>query len=268
MPENQSYHFASPSELHLWLLPITEVAVESFPEYYRRLSPDERARNQRYVFEKDRIRDLLTRIFIRTLLANYLSVESASLQFEANAYGRPILVWPDNEPTLDFNLSHAGELIACAIVSNGRIGIDIEPVDREVNIQQASHFFSKIELEELYLLPPEQQKEHFLRLWTLKEAYIKAQGQGLSIPLDSFAFYSFREGRMQFWNRHANGNSIDRWSFFSMRTVLGGRLAGAWRHAVPIEEEFNIRLRKFLPTDLPTCENIPFDIDYQIDLKY
>lgn len=265
MPENQPYHFTSPTELHLWLLPIAEVPPEYFPEYDRLLSPGERERNRRYVFEKDRIRDLLTRVFIRQLLASYLSVAPEDLQFEANAHGRPTLRWPDPSSNLDFNLSHAGEMIACALVPAGRVGIDIEPIDRKVNIQQASHFFSKIELAELALLSGERQKEHFLRLWTLKEAYIKAQGRGLSIPLDSFAFHDFGAKGMRFWARDAGENAGKNWSFFSLRPLLGYRIAGAWEHPAAKTEGVLPRLRRWLPDQQSRFENIPFDIERQAD---
>lgn len=265
MQESRPYHFAAANELHLWLLPTADVPVEYFPGFYRLLSPAERERNQRYVFEKDRIRDLLTRVFIRKLLANYLSVAPDDLQFETNAHGRPALVWPDRASKLDFNLSHAGEMIACTLVSDGRIGIDLEPIDREVNIQQASHFFSKIELEELALLSGNQQKEHFLRLWTLKEAYIKAQGRGLSIPLDSFAFYDFGAGQMRFWAREDDEKARRHWSFFSLRPLMGYRIAGAWDHAITKKEDTLLRLRQWLPDPPSGFRNISFDIEHQID---
>jgi len=246
MEEVQPYHFTTSSEIHLWLLPIGEVPPDYFPEFHQLLSPEEQKRNQRYVFEKDRICHLLTRVFIRKLLAAYLAVAPSELQFEENNHGRPALIWPDGKSKLNFNLSHAGKMIVCGVVQEGTIGIDVEPIDREVKIHLASSFFAKIELEELSKLPPEQQKEHFLRLWTLKEAYIKARGKGLAIALDSFAFYNFEEKGMCFWEQFSE-ESKGHWSFFSLKPLLGHKIAGAWNDLLPIKERNAIRVRKFLP---------------------
>lgn len=263
MQESQPYHFAAPNELHLWLLLIADVPVEYLPGYYRLLSPDESERNRRYVFEKDRIRHLLSRVFVRKLLANYLSLTPDSLRFETNTYGRPTLVWPDGKPKLDFNISHAGDMIACAVVPDGRVGIDIEPIDREVNIRQASHFFSKIELEELALLSGERQKEHFLRLWTLKEAYIKARGQGLSIPLDSFAFHDFGEGSFQFWENNARKGDKKQWWFCTLHPTLDCRLAAAWQtRSAGRNDLVSIRLYQFFRFGQRDAYELPFSIEH------
>lgn len=223
----------SDGEVHLWLLPIRKAPPSLLSEGYALLSAPERARNQRYYFEKDRVRHLFTRVFIRQLLGGYLDEDPAALQFEENAYGRPTLLRSDGRPPLDFNLSHAGDLIACGVVSRGRIGIDIEPVDRDVELGLASSFFAEKEIEELFSLPVERQREHFLRLWTLKEAYIKARGEGMAIALNSFAFWGFRNGTLQFWAQERAASSEEQWTALSLRPIRKHNMAIVWQHPAP-----------------------------------
>lgn len=247
MKKKAKLTFSGPNELHLWLLPVPEVMPAVLREGYGLLSSDERARNQRYIFEKDRIRHLLTRVFIRQLLGAYLGEDPADLQFASNHYGRPTLVRPDGAGAFDFNLSHAGDLIACGVVPRGRIGIDIEPVERDVKISLASTFFAKKEIEELFSLPEDQRQKHFLRLWTLKEAYIKARGMGMAMALDSFAFYDFGESGFQFWDGNLATDRSGPWTFFSLQPILGCKVAGAWETGPAAKADLTIRARTFLP---------------------
>ena len=96
-------------------------------------------------------------------------------------------------PALQFNLSHTRGFVACAISIANAVGIDVEAVSRNPDIEVADRFFSPREVAILRAMPPERQPETFLRFWTLKEALIKATGEGLSRALDSFSFASFEQ---------------------------------------------------------------------------
>jgi 4'-phosphopantetheinyl transferase len=159
-------------------------------EAYRALlSKDEEERMARLVFERDRRRFLLTRALVRTMLSRYAGVPPARWSFIANVHGRPeILDRPAGVPDLRFNLSHTEGLIACAVTIGREVGIDVEHVGRRLTHDVAGRFFAPSEVRDLDALPADEQPRVFFDYWTLKEAYIKARGFGLALPLGDFAF--------------------------------------------------------------------------------
>lgn len=150
------------------------------------LTAEERARGDRFVFAKDRHQFLVTRATIRTLTGRYLGVDPAACRFEADRYGRPSLTHPDGA-AFAFNISHTAGLVACAIARQGDLGVDVEDTGREVNADLPRRFFSTAEADALDALPAVERQVRFYEYWTLKEAYIKARGMGLSLPLDGFS---------------------------------------------------------------------------------
>jgi 4'-phosphopantetheinyl transferase len=165
-------------------------ALAKREQYLRLLSPDEHERMARFVFERDRTRFLLTRALVRTTLSRYAPVAPANWHFIANAHGRPeILDRPTGVPDLRFNLSHTDGLIACAVTIGREVGIDVEHVGRRLTQDVAARFFAPAEVAHLRSLPADQQERVFFDYWTMKEAYIKARGFGLALPLGDFAFH-------------------------------------------------------------------------------
>ena len=157
--------------------------------YRALLSPDERDRMARLVFERDRRRFLLTRALVRTMLSRYTGVRPADWSFIANVHGRPeILDRPRGVPDLRFNLSHTEGLIACAVTIGREVGVDVEHIGRRLTHDVAGRFFAPREVSDLRKLPEDEQHRAFFDYWTLKEAYIKARGFGLALPLADFAF--------------------------------------------------------------------------------
>lgn len=158
--------------------------------YLPLLAPDEHERMARLVFERDRHRFLLTRALVRTMLSRYAPVQPADWQFIANVHGRPeILDRPAGVPDLRFNISHTDGLIACAVTIGREVGVDVEHVNRRLTQDVAARFFAPSEVAHLQSLPEEEQERVFFDYWTLKEAYIKARGFGLALPLGDFAFH-------------------------------------------------------------------------------
>jgi len=161
------------------------------------LSPEELARASRFRIERDRRRFMNCRVKLRRVLARYLEVEPARLEFRYNQHGKPYVSRPCAGPdtgghagssgNLYFNVSHAGSLAIFAVSRSREVGIDIERVDPSfVQEQIPERFFSPREVEMLRSLPESSQLEAFFNCWTRKEAYVKARGQGLSLPLQSF----------------------------------------------------------------------------------
>jgi 4'-phosphopantetheinyl transferase len=180
-------------EVHVWYVMTDQVTDERLlPTYYGLLNPAERERNSRFVFPSGRREHLVTRALIRTTLSRYHpTVDPRAWQFTTNAFGRPELASPLCEPRLRFNLSHTDGMIVCLVAADREVGIDVENVMRRQvdGVDIADHYFSVTEVADLRRLPRSEQRDRFFDYWTLKEAYIKARGLGLQLPLDQFSFH-------------------------------------------------------------------------------
>ncbi|MBK8258244.1 MAG: 4'-phosphopantetheinyl transferase superfamily protein [Polyangiaceae bacterium] len=183
--------FPVSGEVHLRLVEGAETFSDDRLEVYRQtiLSPEEREKERRFYFQRDRNRYVVTRALVRTVLASYYQVKPTHWVFDTNTYGRPMLInAPTTSPPLSFNLSHTDGLIVLAVAREG-VGVDAENwVKRKAPIELAPRYFSSVEATDLARLPPSEQAERFFWYWTLKEAYIKARGMGLAIPLDQFGY--------------------------------------------------------------------------------
>lgn len=178
------------NEIHVWLaFPEAIRDPDLLRAYHEMLSEAERARRRRFAFEKGRHEFLVSHALLRSVLSVYGEAEPAAWRFVTNRYGRPELVPEQREPPLRFNLSHTDKLIACAVVLEREIGVDVEWTGRRgQTVAIADRYFSQAEVRALRALPVARQRERFFSYWTLKESYIKARGMGLSLPLDRFSF--------------------------------------------------------------------------------
>jgi 4'-phosphopantetheinyl transferase len=176
-------------EVHLWYLFPEELGDPVLlARYERLLAPGERARRDRYRFEHSRREYLFTRALVRTVLSRYAPVAPEAWTFRENAWGRPEIDRPE-QAAIRFNLSNTRGLIACAVARDREVGVDVEDIERPgETVALADRFFSPIEVAALGALPGDRRRSRFFDYWTLKEAYIKARGMGLSIPLDQFSF--------------------------------------------------------------------------------
>lgn len=173
-------------EVHLWLATL-EASSEQLTAYEQLLSCDERERAARFCFPRDRDRYVVGRGLLRVILARYLGIAPLELRFAYNAYGKPELATEGGAQSLRFNLSHSHGLVLYAVARGRELGVDIERVRPEMATEAiARHFFSPQEVRALMALPPHARTDAFFRCWTRKEAYLKARGEGLSLPLDSF----------------------------------------------------------------------------------
>jgi 4'-phosphopantetheinyl transferase len=181
---------SSDADVYLWYV-LTEDAKRRgwLVDYQPLLSEEELARHKRFLFEKDRDQFLIARALVRTVLSRYAPVEPADWRFSANPYGRPEIAAPQNPMHLRFNLAHCQGLTLCGVVFDHDIGVDCENTCRPMNHSQiARRFFAADEAAYLESQPQETRADAFFSLWTLKEAYVKACGQGLSLPLQDFSF--------------------------------------------------------------------------------
>jgi 4'-phosphopantetheinyl transferase len=171
------------------------------------LSPDEQARAARFRFDRDRCAYVAAHFLLRRCLQRVTG--RSDWDFRTGAFGKPELFEPFGALPLRFNLTHTAGLVACALVHGHDVGIDAEAVDRKCNyLELAQRFFTTQEVEDLGRRPAEARGEAFLAIWTAKEAVIKATGQGLRMPLDSFSVDSVQP-RVAF--RDGSGEWDERW---------------------------------------------------------
>jgi 4'-phosphopantetheinyl transferase len=173
--------FIEDGDVHVWhAFCGTNPDLEGMSEL---LTSDERERMARFRFETDQQNFLFCRSMLRILIASYLGSPPAELRFAYSAHGKPSLAAP---PTgLEFNLSHSAGTVLLAVCQGRRIGVDVERIRHDFKVQEiAQKFFSVAERQAL-----EQETsvhDAFFHCWTRKEAFVKARGEGLSYPLDSF----------------------------------------------------------------------------------
>lgn len=173
-------------EVHLWRASLDAPAGET-ELLDRVLSADERARADRFRFERDRRRYVIARGVLRSLLGGYLQTGPATVRFQYGRYGKPALGDEDGGDALGFNLSHSEDVALYAISRGRALGVDVERVRPNFGgMAIAERFFSPREVAALRSLPHHEQSAAFFRCWTRKEAYIKARGDGLSLRLDCF----------------------------------------------------------------------------------
>jgi len=169
----------------VWIIELCETASRS--DSARWLSADERARGERFVFERDRRRFCLGRGALRGILARYLCCNPGEIAFAYGDSGKPRLAGADSQVDLQFNASGSADLAVCAVTCGRSVGIDIEQVRRDCDQDLVRHAFSVIERAEYTKIPADQQVVAFYQTWTRKEAYLKATGCGLLRPLASFS---------------------------------------------------------------------------------
>jgi len=219
------------NEIHLWYTYANQtVGQQQLSDYATILSTEETYRHQAFYFEKDRHQFLVTRALLRTVLSKYdNTVRPDEWLFDKNDYGKPYIAHKALTPLLYFNLSHTDGLAVLAVTQAEEVGVDVEHINRVGDSHQsiANHFFSRSEYQELARLPSDQQAERFITLWTLKEAYIKAKGMGLSIPLDQFSFSFVDAENVEITFKNVDDQSQDNqfWNFWSMSLGNGYKLA-------------------------------------------
>ncbi|MBI3179738.1 MAG: 4'-phosphopantetheinyl transferase superfamily protein [Deltaproteobacteria bacterium] len=205
----------SAHDVHVWTCRPDEISdPELLASYRTMMTPDERAKEDRFHFARDRHACRVTRALVRTTLSSYCDVRASEWRFVSNRYGRPEISPQMAAPPLRFNLSHTQGLIACAVTFDRDIGVDVENVTRSGETVSIAHrYFSAFEVGGLRSLPPERQRQRFFHYWTLKESYIKARGMGLSLALDRFSFRLDEEGPIRVSLAPELADDATRWQF-------------------------------------------------------
>ena len=221
-------------EVHVWRAGL-DWSAASIAELKGILSPDERARAERFHFEIDHRRHVVGRGVLRLVLARCLGAAPNELRFEYGARGKPGLAAEFAQTRLQVNVSHSGKLVLVAVMVGRALGVDVEHIRHDLEVEAiAERFFSARENAALATLAAHARRDAFYVCWTRKEAYIKAVGDGLALPLDQFevAFLPAEPARLV--ATRPDPAEADRWSLCDLevgpdyRAALAVEGAG-WR---------------------------------------
>ncbi len=211
---------------HVRLAAVTPGAVAGLRAW---LSPDERSRHERFLDAGAALEFVTGRALLRSRLAALAGTDASAWAIGAGTHGRPFAVGPAGAPTVSFNLSHTRGRVVLAVGHRDELGVDVEALDRRVDVLAVAHrYFSADEVRALHALPATLHRERFLTLWTLKEAYLKARGVGLGLPLGAFGF-SFRGGRARVRFEAPIVDDPAAWCFATLDLDASHRVAVAQR---------------------------------------
>jgi len=181
-------HPPSAGEIDIWLADVS--AVTAAPDVCLSVLDDsELARYHRLRIPASRIEYAVAHFLLRTTLSRHAGIAASDWRFETDAYGRPSVLEPRAWRHLQFNLSHTDGLVACAVGVHCRLGLDVENILRPVNLPELARYALAVpEIASLDEAAESARHRLFFQYWTLKESYMKADGRGLSIPLDAVWF--------------------------------------------------------------------------------
>ena len=175
-------------DVRVWVLRPDLARAGHLSAFGRVLNEEERARAGRFHFLEDKKSYVCAHALTRCALADILGIAARNIDFRIERFGKPELETQPAQGRLRFNLSHSRGLVCCAITQERDVGIDVEGGARDLDIEcLARQVLAEEELAILQQLKGHARRDAFLSIWTVKEAYIKAVGAGLSIPLNGFS---------------------------------------------------------------------------------
>ncbi len=233
-------------QVHVWRIQL-DLDAESSPAV---LSVEEKEKAARFRFDRDRRRFSAAHAALRVILAGYLNLKPQEVQFTNNSYGKPYLA---GSSTLFFNLSHSHELALLAVALRREVGVDVEYIRQElVEPAVIRRYFAPAEVAALAALPAGVEVGAFFNIWTRKEAFIKARGMGLSLPLDQFDVSVYPNNGEVVLKTYAEPEQADLWSIqaFHPAPEYAAAVAAQGRDWVMVGYEWN----GGLPAGSPAAE--------------
>jgi 4'-phosphopantetheinyl transferase len=217
-----------PHDVHVRYRLTDRITQEEYTHALQTLASDERERAARFVFPRDRFGFVAAHSLLRQALSDYENVPPGAWIFAANAYGKPALADRFVATNLRFNLAHTHGLVACAVCRGADVGIDVESLAPRFHpLDLANRFFSPSEVISLQECAESERYTRFIELWTLKEAYVKAIGVGLSHPLQTFSFVLDGSSSLRF--EPATSDDFSGWHVALLAPSTRHRMAVATR---------------------------------------
>ncbi|WP_211750153.1 4'-phosphopantetheinyl transferase superfamily protein [Paenibacillus sp. Marseille-Q4541] len=188
------------------------------------MSPELQTKIYKFRKPDDRLRTLCGELLLQLYASERWGIDRTDLVKKYNPYGKPELA---KYPAYHYNISHSGDWVVSAF-DNNLVGVDIEKI-APIEMSIAERFFSPSEVNLLWNQKEEQRQSFFYDLWTLKESYIKAEGAGLSIPLNSFSFEFQEHNKVDFYR---SGEADSSWYFHQYTIDPGYALSVCGREPV------------------------------------
>jgi len=206
-------------QVHVWLAcPEDLTDTDKLQQYLSRLSAAERARYQRFHFDRDRHHYLVAHALLRRALSAYVDVDPSGWKFSSNQHGRPEIAAPDMALPLRFNLTHTRGLVACVVTLELDCGIDAEQLTRCGNLTGiAEKMFAAGELQVLKSLDGEAFQDRFFAYWTLREAYCKALGVGIANSSKDYCFVEQDAGQWRIRFDAGSNDACRHWQLALMK---------------------------------------------------
>ena len=250
----------SADEIHLWCIDDETIKDEYLLNaYHNLLNEAESIQQKRFHFDKHRHQYLVARALVRSVLSRYSAdIAPKEWVFEKNQYGKPFITKVQLKLPLKFNLSHTDNMILLAVSLGNEVGVDVEPLSRNTHVLElASNIFTPDEYQQLLNLPDEHQKDRFFDLWTLKEAYIKACGMGLSIPLNEFTYDFPQEGRINITFDPRRKDDPEQWHLWCLEANNTHKISLAIKNS-DLNAKYTISLQEVTP--LSQIKTVDFSI--------
>ena len=235
--------------VHIWLVYPHRISRPSrIADYEKMLDEEERRRYGRFFHRHDAHTFLVSHALVRSALSLHVPWVSPEMwQFRQSRFGRPFISFPEECSDWRFSLSHCQGLAACMVACGVDVGVDVESLDRQADMEAiARQFFAKNEIELLRQTPDASRQTVFIRLWTLKEAYLKARGTGLSTPLSHCAFDVLDPShvRVAF---HGDLDDVSEQWVFKVTVLDGTHVMGIAAKRNDMNQSFQIRTNAFVP---------------------
>ncbi len=235
----------TPGGADLWLLDLDTVEPAVLERYGTLMSDEEHEHERRLRFPGGRERHRCTRALVRTALSHYTGHDPREWVFTTGAHGKPDIAQPA-ETGLRFNISHSGRMVLCAVTCGAAVGVDVEKI-RELPkaVELARRFFAPQEAAAVERASPRQRSREFLRIWTFKESYVKAQGVGLLVPLDGFFFTLSADAAPTIGFADPESDAPENWQFAEVCDAESYQIALAVRR--PPATPLSICIRHTVP---------------------
>lgn len=233
--------------VELWYVkPELLADAESRARCRARVSRDDLARIDRLVSDTDRHARLVAWALARAVLSRHADVAPDAWGFRETERGRPEIAAPEGAPPLRFNLSHTAGLVACVVAWSDDVGVDVEDMRRRADIARiVRRFFAPAEVAAIERVDEEHRPMAFFERWTLKEAYLKARGAGISLPLAQVAFELAPDRPPSVSFGSAIGDDPHTWQFVNLRPTPDHLAAIALRR--PTGSPMHVMLRQAIP---------------------
>jgi len=227
LAQGEPFWTLTDSDIHIWVASL-EMAHQFLDEPFTLLAPDEKARAERFYFERDRNRFIAGRCLLRMIIGGYLGMDPSQIEFAYREAGKPVLKSGPQGKKLQFNLSHSNDLALYIFSRNHEVGIDVEYTHPMPDTDDfAEKFFSTRETELINSLRGEEKDAAFFKLWTCKEALLKANGSGLTMPLSHMEISLNSDGSAALSSVGGNREQALRWHLQAFDPAPGYQAAFA-----------------------------------------